>query len=272
MKRYLLIIFIFCGGVATLAAQQKNNAADFKTDKLERRGLEFGLGLYAPSFQDTRFSEVQYAGFGGGAAIGLRKRTKGVERWAGLTVGYAKMGTSVNELASHKRINASLAYEQQRFIGELLGGQWLVGGEVRANLDIFTSGAGGNNGKRSFSNVGLTALSTVRLNVKDNPLSLGVGLGLLHWGKDNNSFAFSMAQHLLEGGEFGYEGQDAKAEPFAGHQFLTLGAINQFRTRVGYQFGRKLAVQYDWELTRYAVVKGYPTTQAGHTLGLRITL
>lgn len=269
--RTLLLLLLLTGTLPALRAQGKNFNVDVSTnDRLERKGFEIGLGGFHTSLQDVRFSRVRYAGTGLSANLGHRKRTKDRERWFGLSVGRSNMGTSLNELASIRQFDLQFAYEQQRPVGELLGAQWLVGGELRAGGNLFIAAEGGNNSSRIFSNAGLTGLTTLRFDLGGNLLSVSAGLGLLHYAKDGQSFAFSLSQSQLEDGAYSYE-DSSVAQPFVGHRFYTLTGINQFRGRVSYQFGRRLAVNYRWEMTRFSDVKNYPTTQASHFLGLGYT-
>ncbi len=266
-KSLFLLLFLLAG--ATAFAQGKNSIND-NGGFTERRGLSLELGGASGFAQDVRFSRLQYAGVGFTAGIGSVKQTADRERRLGLDFTSTAMKANLNNISTLNRLHVALAYDQQRPVGQLFGGQWLAGGEVRAAGTLYTSGAEGNNSSRVFTDVSLTALSSLRFQVKDNLLTVGVGLGLLHWAQDNHSFAFSYPQHVLEAGNFSYE-DSSPGEPFGSRQLQSLLGVGQFRTHINYRIDERLGFSYDWEMTRYTQTKDYPVTQGEHRLMVSYT-
>lgn len=266
-KSLFLLLFLLTS--VTAFAQSKNSFND-NGGFTERKGLSIELGAASGFTQDVRFSRLQYAGVGLAFGIGSVKQTADRERRFGIDFSTTAMKASLNSVSTLNRLNVALAYDQQRPVGQLFGAQWLAGGEARAAGTLYTSGAEGNNSTRVFTDVSLTALSSLRFEVKDNLLTVGLGLGLLHWAQDNHSFAFSYPQHVLEAGEFSYE-DSSPGEPFGSRQLQTLLDIGQFRTHIDYRVGKRLGFSYDWEMARYTQTKDYPVTQGEHRLMVSYT-
>jgi hypothetical protein len=269
MQKSLFLLLFFLIG-ATAFAQGKNSFNNNTGGFTERQGLSIELGGASGFAQDVRFSRLQYAGLGVAFGIGSVKQTADRERRLGLDFNYTAMKANLNQVSTLNRLQVTLAYDQQRPVGQLFGAQWLVGGEARAAGTIYTSGASGNNSTRVFTDVSLTAMSSLRFKMKDNLLTVGAGIGLLHWAQDNHSFAFSYPQHVLEAGEFSYE-DSSPGEPFGSRQLQSLFDVGQFRTHIDYRVGKRLGFSYDWEMTRYTQTEDYPVTQGEHRLMVSYT-
>ena len=255
----LLLLFL---ATFPLLAQTKTTVTD-SPEFTERRGLQLRAGMTYGFLQDLRYSPLAFSGRGQLYGLSFVKFTAERDRSFDIDVTVDKMTGGPENVARVKGITTAFTYAQQRRVGQLIGADWFAGGELRAAGTLYFSDAGGNNGQRPYTDVALAALSSLRFNLNGQPLTVGGGLGLLHWVQDGHSFAFAYPEHVLNGPGYSYE--DAGPGSIFGRRKLTsLHELVQLRTFVHYRPGKRIGLHYRWDLTRYAEVKGYPVTQGQH--------
>ncbi|MFK8057606.1 MAG: hypothetical protein AB8F78_15885 [Saprospiraceae bacterium] len=270
MKHLLLSIALLAG--SSLAIAQETANLNLATAVPEQRGLSLELGAAGLSYQDIRFSKLQYFGGGGTMSLGLRRSTDSLQRWGGFKF-TGGSSSAVTGLATVSRIGFELGYGYERFIASAYDGNILVGGDLRATFEAITSGASGNNSNNLFSNVSLSPRASYVRTVKNGRLIGSIAVGLLNFYEDGTSFTFSQPQDHIEAGEFTYQPSEAPPiTPFIFNDFAILGQYNEIRTLVRYERGRRWGFQYDWMFRGYRVVKGYPTRAATHRLTASFTL
>ena len=268
----ILILAIACGATLTLAAQQTAQLSRAVDNVPEQRGPVLEVGPAYASFQDLRFTSLQFAGAGATLGIGLRRSSEQVQRFGGLRLAAVPM-TGADGAATLLRVRAEANYGLERvLLSQFSGGNLLIGGDVRITGDYLSSGAKGNNGTNLVTFASLSPRVSYVRKLGRGRFVGSLAVGLLHFGKDNTSWAFSAPQDYLEDGEFDYQPDGATLAPGTGSSLSVLGQTNSLRTSLAYELGQRWGFRYDWDFLGYRVVEGYATRSALHRLTVAFTL
>lgn len=228
-------------------------------------------GLYS-SFQDAKFSNTSYNGFGGGSLqIGHVSEYKNSILTGNILVrsGVANSNTfSISDLGKTLIVypNVNLSYHQKLYPNLSLG----------AKIDVFdflyrnTEGLG-NNATYFNNSINLYGSGLYRKQIKDNLQFVAqLDLGIFSFLRESRGFAFSAPQSVTESGSFNYQ-DDATSNPFALKFFEAkpIWSLLNLQTLIGFKYKERWTLSYTWSLRRFSTVKNYPTTSAFHGLNVK---
>ncbi len=252
MKKTYLILLFFVVSLVQLHAQKTSS---FYVD----------IGGGFSSFQDVKYSNVKYNGFGGVFGLGYLKENEkaiwGVNLQGIVTT--EKAATHDNTVSTY---NYMLQAKYLHRIKENLfvGATWDV-------LDLYTKtfeGLGNNSG---YDVTGSTLWASGIYDYKK--FRFGLDIGLASYFREGRGFAFSVPQSVLENGDFDY--QNGKLEDrfaFKYYELRTIPRHFQVRTSIRYQLSNRFSVAYKWHLRKFSEVKKYPVTYGTHSLSIRYNI
>lgn len=230
-----------------------------------------GLGGNNTSFQDLKYSKVHYTGLGGTFELGFQKnKTQSI--WGyGLTfpVSFENAATHENGQVTGFNPRIHTHYLQQIKDKLWIGGRWDI-----LDFNLRNTKGLGNNSLYYIVGSNLYASGQYQIPLKGQmKLNIGLDLGLLTYFKESTSFAFSAPQNGLEDGEFDYQ-NEALENPFGlkYYVFRPLGKNIDIRTIFDLQVNERWSVVYQWNMRRFAEVKGFPVTRGSHLLTFRYNI
>jgi len=154
-----------------------------------------------------------------------------------------------------------------------------LGAGLNSNFNIFENSRLTNDESTyNFLNT-LMLKAALRKNLKIKSRTLQaefkMGLGLLAYGKDTKSFAFTAPQAFLEDGKFNYQGATDDADnPFKEHQLMSIGKYRRIQTGLKLSLLPKAnkknywEIGYKWNYYSYEDVKNYRVTSGTHNLSI----
>ena len=214
------------------------------------------------TFQDVKFSDVRYQGIGGAIRIG--GNIQGEKAIFGYGLKFRIGSESPNTFdKSVTNFQPGLYVQYLRRIHENLaiGAQWDM-------VDMYIRSIPGLMNNGSYIVTASDLMLQGQLQVRK--LSIGLGVGIISYNRENISFAFSAPQNALEDGDFDYQ-NEALNNPL-GLEFFEIQSLNKYlklRTNFQYQLNDRIGFSYHWEMRRFSTVKDYPTTLGAHRLTVR---
>jgi hypothetical protein len=233
--------------------------------------LFIGLGGDYTSFQDVKYSDVQYGGIGANLNIGYNRNKENYFWETAIELNYSIEGAKTHDNGMTTVINPIIYFKYLKPINQDF--------KVGARLDLIdfylrrTQGLGNNggyitNGHHLYGSV----MHDYRLNEKWN-LQSGLDLGLLSFSNESTGFAFSAPQNALENGEFNYQ-NESLSNPFAYKYFNWnyLGNSFSLKTSFLFQYKKRIAIGYFWDMKHFSNVKSYPVTTGRHNIIFRYNI
>jgi len=226
-------------------------------------------GIYT-FFQDVKYSDVHYRGFGPRLSLGFEKRKNylcGIdlnfnyseEKASTYSVGEAMV---LNLLISTKYLFPLYITKTQKFF---LGGTWDLLDLYYRNIEEL-----GNNSQFFISGSNLKLSSIYERKISENMnLEAGITFQLFGFMKELISFGFSAPQDYLEQGKFNYQDTNIylptelksyNFEPF--WNYLNIG------TSLKLHYTERWTLAYIWNMQRSYEVKDYPLTRGYHSISL----
>lgn len=216
-------------------------------------------------FQDTKYSDVKFSGFGPRLSFGFEKES-GYQWGMDMDLCYSKETAAtysngrtmvLNGVLSAKYLSPLIKTKTQKLF---LGGKWdfadLYYREVEGldnNSQFFTAG----------SNIKLSC-AYIRNISSGLSLEAGIDFQLLSVMTESMSFAFSEPQETLEQGKFSYQDES----------FLSSFSIRPFwnylnaGTSVKLHFKNNWTLAYKWNIQRSNEVENYPVTRGSHSISI----
>lgn len=267
-KLFLVISFVLF--TLVVCAQTEPDASADTTKSNSTKNLFIGIGGNYGSFQDVKYSNVQFAGIGGVFTVGYNQSKENyfwetaVEFNAGFEFG------STNGARSTV-LNPTLYFKYLKPLNKNL--------KIGARLDLLdfylrNNQGLGNNGSYIITGHNLygSVMYDYRINEKWN-LQSGLDLGLLSFMRESTGFAYSAPQNALEDGKFDFQ-NSALSTPF-GYQFFEwkyFGNNLMIKTSFVFQYKDRISIGYNWSLRHFANVKSYPVTIGAHNITFKYNI
>lgn len=233
--------------------------------------LQIGLSGIANAFQDQKYSDSHFGGFGGGLNLSYELQNPSFIVKSSLQGSFGNDQSATHSNGSTSVTNIRI---QGQYLHKLkdqfhLGLRWDI-----FDLYLRSTAALQNNSSYFLSSSTWYLSGQYALNVfKDKKLTIGADLGVATFFKESTGFAFSTSQSVLEDGGFNYQDESILG-PFGLKHFIVHPFWKQlnFRTHFNLDLNRRWSVGYHWYLRRFSSVKSYPTTLAQHRLGVNFLL
>lgn len=250
MKKTSFIVFLFAIGVMQLHAQKTKS---FYVD----------IGGSFSSFQDVKYSNVRYNGFGGVFGLGYLKESEKALWGANFQGVFASEKPATHSASTAKTNDLMLQVKYLHRVKEnvFIGATWDV-------LDLYTKSFEGLGNNSGYDITGSTLWASGIYDYKK--FRFGFDLGLASYFRESTGFSFSAPQNVLEGGDFDY--QNSKLDDrfaFKYYELRTIPKHFQIRTSIRYRVSKRFSVAYKWHLRKFAEVKNYPVTYGIHSLSIR---
>jgi hypothetical protein len=267
MKKTYLITFLLL--TLILPAQLQ---AQTGTDKSITKNFFIGLGGAYSDFQDTKYSDVRESGFGFHFKIGFNNLKKEKHFWelAG-SFNYSSENASTHDQGSSMVLYPNIYFKYLWAVSKTV----YVGGRVDAfdnYIKIYTN----LNNNSTFGTAANHLYGSV-LYLKDinsNWKFKAVGdLALIGVQKEGTGFAMSYSQNRIEEGGVDYQDPNmGDPSSYAYAQFRHIGNNFILKTEYSFMFKKRMEFSYTWEMRRYSVVSGYPTTWGMHNIVFRYNI
>ncbi|HHS95749.1 MAG TPA: hypothetical protein ENJ45_04100, partial [Phaeodactylibacter sp.] len=214
MKRPHFLILIWVLFFSTVQAQDlrsDDEGTSIEPATSANKKLYFGLGGNFSSFQDVKYSSVQFSGIGGAFELGFTKQKENRQWTLGMQSEAGIERATTNDVVSSYFGNVLFYYRYTKALKRKVS----IGGR----LDLMDTYFRKNNG---LGNNGLYYLIGSHLYFSTNyhktlskkwRVEAILDLGLLSFYKESTGFGFSAPQNALEAGGFNYQ-DEALTNPF----------------------------------------------------------
>lgn len=232
------------------------------TASLSDRPFSLGLNPGISGFQNLKESLVQYHGLSYGFEAAYQKHFgKSILNAAiGYNIASKTKGKSdqSDTKEPHLQFRTSYLFRVKDFDSWKLfaGTEISVSKLTRKNALLL------NNSDYEIIEIPLSAVFSARGKIKNQHFRFDLGLGLLGFVAESNSFAYPYPQSLIEDGEV--EFGPGPPETFKYGRVEAIGKYLKFKTGVTWQLNDHWHIGYAWNFTSYARVKNYPVAYATH--------
>ncbi len=237
-----------------------------------KKNFFIDLGGTYGDFQDTRFSDVRESGFGGMTKLGYNNLKTGKHFWE---AGFV-FNATIENAATHDQGNSRILYPN-------LYGKYLWGINkklyVGARIDVFNSYYRicpnlQNNSLFAIEGNHLYGSVIYQIRINDNWKFRATGdLALIGFQNESPSFGMSYSPNRIDRGEVNY--QDPKMGDPSDYKYFKFKYFgNNFILKTEYSFmlKKRFSFSYNWEMRRFSVVDGYPTTLGIHNIAVRFNI
>lgn len=230
-----------------------------------------GAGWLHNAFQDANFSDVQYTKSSFLPELGYERKTdKFIWRARARFYTFNNQALDFDTInITNLGFNASVGYLRQIKEGLYLGGTlYLMDYHTRDNEVL------GNNSNfyRTSSDVMLSAKYHYAFK-EDITFEFGVDYSLLSFMNSAPSFTTNFPQKVVDDGEVSFQNENVR-NPFNYGLAQIMPFWDQFamRTLIQANYKNRWSMAYTWEMRSYAMVAGYPVTDAMHSLLLKYNI
>jgi len=255
MKSFIITLsLLIIGGNSYLSAQETK--------------VYFGMGGLYNSFQDARFSSVQFSKTTVFPEIGFSLASN-KNYWHAnayvFTFGY-NFPNSDTIAYTNFAYNFRLGYLREIIPSFYLGVNW----DVLDNYKRFTGFlANGASAYKLSSDIYVSGKYI--WDFKENwQFNFGLDIGLFSFVNTIPSFGANFQQNIIDNGEVTFIDSDTR-NSYTLKNMAFKPFWNQFnlRTMIELNFKRRLSLYYSWDMRTFADNIGYPVTNARHTITLR---
>ncbi len=240
----------------------------FITMYAQETKVYFGLGGLHNSFQDTRFSDVQFGQTTVVPELGF-SRISDKDYWQASAYFFFFNYDFPNYdtiTYSNLAYNVRLGYLRNLKPSLFLGFNWDV-------LDYYkrqTEFLGNNSDAYKLSSDFYISGKYLWNVTEDWQFNFGLDVGLFTFVNTEPSFGANYQQNIIDNGEVTFIDSDTKT-PFklSNMEFKPFWDQVNIRTLIELNFKRRLSLYYSWDLRTYSDNKDYPVTDARHILTLR---
>ncbi len=214
--------------------------------------------------QNTNYSSSTYSGVGFDFDIGYERKTQNSIIGSGLSLGISSTVANTSEINTGTVFQFDLNFKYLCKISDklYLGGKWDILG-----LNLHSISGLGNNSSQYVSFSDFLASADYQLT---NRFSLGLDLGILSFQKDNNGFAFSAQQSILEDGGFNYQDDGiSNPIPFSHSRIVGFPSALIVKSNLTYTLSNRFQLGYQWDIRRFSSLKDYSYTTGSHSIVLR---
>lgn len=224
-----------------------------------------GAGWLHNSFQDANFSDVQYGKSSFLPELGYKRKTdRSIWRARARFYTFNNQALDFDTLSiTNLGFNASVGYLRRVKDEFYLGGTlYLMDYHSRDNEVL------GNNSNfyRTSSDVMLSAVYDYAIN-EDITLEIGLDYSLISFINSAPSFTTNFPQKVVDNGEVSFQNVNVR-NPYNYGLAEIMPFWEQFamRTLVQVNYKSRWSLAYTWEMRSYAMVTGYPVTDAMHSV------
>jgi hypothetical protein len=250
----ICLSLLFIGGVITVQAQQTK--------------VYIGLGGLYNSFQDARFSDVQFGKTTVVPELGFsRISEKNYWQANAYLFSYTYEFPNLDTITYSKlAYNVRLGYLRNLKPSFFLGFNWDV-------LDYYkrqTEFLGNNSDAYKLSSDFYISGKYLWNVTEDWQFNFGLDLGLFTFVNTEPSFGANFQQNIIDNGEVTFIDSETKSPFDIGNmEFKPFWDQVNIRTLIQLNFRQRLSLFYSWDLRTHSDNKGYPVTDARHLLTLR---
>lgn len=228
------------------------------------------IGLFGTygNYQDTKFSNVLYNGYGGGLNLGTIRELDQYSCNLDFRASYNTLSSRLsNTIGDHVMAQLSFDFLYKITENYAFGGDWEMGNANGVNF----SSLGNNSINIVFnSTLGIKGRYTRQIK-EDLHIKFDLSIGLISVVKEGISFAYSASQQVLENGSFDFQNpQSTSVLSLSYYEFAPIFKLNNWKTRLSLDYKDRFELFYRWDLLNYSSVKNYPITFALHSLGVKL--
>lgn len=251
--KYFSSIILFAVVCSTVIAQETK--------------VYFGLGGQFNSFQDARFSDVQFNKASVLPEIGF-SRISSVDYWylnANAFIFNINFPGSDTIEISTLGYNVKLGY-LRNYKGHFIGGSWTVLEYISRDNDLLKNNS---NFYRFASDI--FASWRYKYSLNDNwTFDSGLDYGLISFINSAPSFTANFPQNIVDNGAVSFSDASSR-DPYNLENMSAKYFWNHvnIHTLIRANFHKRLSLAYRWRMRSYADNAGYPITDAMHTLTLQ---
>lgn len=268
MKKFFIVLFLGLG--LHIAKAQNHN------DETIGGFWHVNTGLSFQNYQNLKAARYQLSGTGINFGLGWSKESKNNIWDVSIGLDNVNLMSDLSNLVETNSVQINLSFD---YLRNLKKGKtsWFMGLGYDANFNIFDNQKLQNDGATyNFLN-SLLLRSIIRQNFTLLGRSIcgefSMGFGLIAYGKDTKSYAFTAPQGFLENGKFHYQGAtDDINNPIKNLVFMHLGDYRRIQTGLKLRVNPKLGKKHFWELGykwnyySYEDVPNHRVTSGTHSL------
>jgi hypothetical protein len=239
---YLLLILVF--------AYTASSAQD--STKMRHFTFDVGLGGAATSFQDVKFSNVRWSGYGFAPKIEVTWRKKFIH-----TLGVDGVMDSQQPKTFDGSAKTYMGVVYYKILYPLTSDKLYVGAKVEPmDMSLRTITGLENNGSYLIAgtNVKVVGMFEQRLNAKWL-FNADLGFQLFSFMNENMSFSYAAAQKILEDEKYQYD------EMTAPYYFAPFWKYLNIETNINFNYGKRWVFSYVWRMQQSYAVKDYRLTR-----------
>lgn len=250
----VILSLLLIGGAITMYAQETK--------------VYFGLGGLHSSFQDTRFSDVQFTKTTVIPELGFLRISEKNYWHANAYAFFFNYDFPNSDTITYSNLGYNIRFGYLRNLKPnfFLGFNWDVLDYYKRQNEIL------NNSSDAYKLSSDFYLSGKYLwDVSENwQFNFGLDLGLFTLVNTEPSFTANYQQNIIDNGEVTFIDSDTKS-PFdlSNMEFKPFWDQFNIRTLIKLNYKRRLSLYYSWDLRTFSDNKGYPVTDSRHILTLR---
>lgn len=269
MGRKIVLIFLFFSFQLIVSAKPDGEMETKKNQKGVLRNWFVEAGGVYSSFQDIKFSDVQYSGLGAAIKLGLNREKENSYFWeAAFNFRYSSENASTHDNGKTTVIYPTIYFKYLRVLND----HFLIGGRLDLlDLDMRVLTNLQNNGTYYMASNLLYGSAIYKRPINSNwNFSASLDLALIGLSKESTSFAMNYNQTRIEKGEVNYQ-EETMGEPYPYKfwEFSHIGNHLNLITEFYFHYKTRLSAGYKWEMRHWATVPSYPTTTGAHSIVFR---
>ena len=221
----------------------------------------YGFGILNNAYQESKFSDMQYRGFG--LSITLfgwykqkNKNTYEFNSKLGITI----LKSTTNSVTKIINPEYNLNFSYLRTLKQRNNFSFKVGGEWNNDFTFKVQDY-----YYFFGNTISLKLETARILDEENKITINLNIGLIGLIKELHSFSFLAPQDYIDNGEFDYADKSKIINPLCFNKIEFFGKYNRLKSEIAWHY-KKWIFSYEWNLLNTTTMKNYPTTNASHNL------
>lgn len=219
----------------------------------------FGAGILNNAFQETKFSDMQYRGFGISITpFGWYKQNNKNSYNLDTKIGVAFLKSATNRVSRITNPELRISFQYMRTIRNTGKITYKAGAGLNTDFTMQVQELYYFFGNTLSANFGAER----KIN-SNNRISLSVGFGLVGLIKELRSFAFIAPQKYIEEGKFDYADKKRIINPLGLNTFEFIGKYNRLRSNLQWHH-KNWILSYEWNLINYTSLTNYPSNSASH--------
>ncbi len=269
MDRKMVLIFLFLSFQLIVSAKPDGETEAKKNQKGVLRNWYVEAGGVYSSFQDIKFSDVRYSGFGGALKFGYKRFKADSHFWeAALNFQYSKENAATHDLGGTSVLYPNIYFKYLKILND----NFAVGARIDLlDIELRVIPELQNNGTYYIASNNIYGSVLYKRPINSNwNFSASADLAIFGIKKESTSFAMNYNQKQIEDRKVDYQ-DEFMAEPFP-YKFWEFSHIANFlniKTEFTFHYKKRISAGYNWEMKHWATVKSYPTTVGAHSIVFR---